>query len=84
MSTRIKLLIAFAIAVLSVLSASVGTTFACSKLFYLQRDRVKAGRMLVTEWEVVISLESAKALGLVTSLAKPGGNLTGPIFLAVS
>ena len=37
------------------------------KLFYLQRDRVKAGRMLVTEWEVVISLESAKALGLDVS-----------------
>ena len=34
------------------------------KLFYLQRDRVKAGRMLVTEWEVVINLETAKALGL--------------------
>ena len=34
------------------------------KLFYLQRDRVKAGRMLVTEWEVVINLKTAKALGL--------------------
>ena len=32
------------------------------KLFYLQR--YKAGRMLVTEWEVVINLETAKALGL--------------------
>ena len=34
------------------------------KLFYLQRDRVKAGRLLVTEWEVVINLKTAKALGL--------------------
>jgi hypothetical protein len=66
MSTRIKLLIAFAIAVLSVLSASVGTTFACSKLFYLQRDRVKAGRMLVTEWEVVINLETVSCPSLAT------------------